>query len=372
MLSGKEKQDKLIRATDLDALSCRLSTNASSYFSPPDVYIPNLVESYQSYLQYCVGYSSISAGRVLRSSFSRKLPLINKGTYLRTKSIDLIVEKFVEEFKTCQIISLGGGSDTRCFRILDKYRDGVTYHEIDFPESVKVKKLAIVNSDVLSNIVNFKAERVNVSSREEFQELTPSLHTDKYHLSCLDLRHISIDSNEREQVLEGIDSKIPTLVLSECVLCYMAPKENEQVLKFWKNFCKHFIAFVIYEPMSLNDSFGNTMTKNLLERGLNLLTFNHFPNLLARKEFLADECSFSRIRLTDMSNIAGYGTSNLFNPWIEPEELRRVSQLEIMDEIEEIKLLLEHYCICYSEFSENNAKTFNGIDNWSWIMAVDK
>ena len=70
------------------------------------------------HLPLCTGYTNMSANRTLRSVFNeQKLPLINRGTYLRTELIDVITQEFIKEFKKCQVISLGGGSDTRCFRI---------------------------------------------------------------------------------------------------------------------------------------------------------------------------------------------------------------------------------------------------------------
>ncbi|KAK6453864.1 carboxy methyl transferase for protein phosphatase 2A [Scheffersomyces xylosifermentans] len=372
MLSPSEKQDKLIRATDLDALSCRYSSNSLSYFVPPDPFINELVSSYQTYLQYSTGYSSLSAGRVLRSVLNKKLPLINKGTYLRTIAIDLVVEDFIQEFKNCQIISLGGGSDTRCFRVLNKHKSGVVYHEIDFPESVKIKKLAISKSKQLQRIVNCSDnDIVDVASKEQFEKVSPGMHSDRYHLSAYDLRTLSMESDEGRALLATVDANLPTLVLSECVLCYMAPDENELVLKFWKSVIKNLLAFIIYEPMSLNDAFGDTMTRNLQERGINLLTFNHFPNLASRQEFLSGKCGLSNVKLSDMSDIAGYNSMSEapMKPWIPAEELKRISRLEMIDEVEEIRLLLEHYCLCYGEFCGSlQSVTFKGIDNYRWLI----
>jgi len=49
----------------------------------------------------------------------------------------------------------------------------------------------------------------------------------------------------------------------------------------------------------------------------------------------------------------GFTTSGGKNLWdirgnvIEPEELRRISKLEHLDEIEELRLVLSHYCVAW-------------------------
>ncbi|KAK6464370.1 carboxy methyl transferase for protein phosphatase 2A [Scheffersomyces coipomensis] len=373
MLSPQEKKDKVIRSTDIDALSCRSSANRLSYFVPPDSYTDVLIQSYQKYLQYCQGYTGLSSGRTLRQSFGdKKFPLINRGTYFRTRAIDVVIEQFIKEFPQSQIVSLGGGSDTRAYRILNKHQL-VNYYEIDFPESVKIKKLAILQSDEIKKIIDFKEKlSVNINNREEFDLMDGNIHTSKYHLIAYDLRDLKDDPTQFNQKLEGFDVNLPTLVLSECVLCYMNPAENTNVLKFWKDFCKEYVSVFIYEPMSLHDAFGTTMAKNLADRGINLLTFNEYSDLQEKSKYLHETCGFQRVRLTDLSEIAGYGIkkNNHKESWVDVQEIYRINHIELIDEVEEIRLLLQHYCLCYAEYSESNKKLV-GIDRWNWLESVE-
>ncbi|ODV65234.1 leucine carboxyl methyltransferase 1 [Hyphopichia burtonii NRRL Y-1933] len=359
MLSPSEKRDKIIRATDLDALSCRYSTNNKSYFQPADNYINKIIASYQNHLQFCKGYSQLSAGRTLRSVFNeQKLPLINRGTYLRTKVIDLVVEEFIKEFKQVQIISLGGGSDTRCFRVFEKYQENIKYIEFDFPESVKIKKLAIENDEELKKLIGDTAEAKEIGTKEEFVQLESELHTAKYHLIGFDLR-------ELDQLNEDyIDKDTPTLILSECVLCYLTPKENEDIMSYWKNKLDKR-CYLIYEPMSLNDAFGETMTQNLSNRGIDLHTFHKYPNLTTRHSFFRDTIGLNNVKLTDTSDIAGYSGSLSNKEWISTTELNRINRLELIDELEEIRLLFKHYCLCYGELHNFH---FNGINKYKWMI----
>lgn len=334
MLSPSQKQDKIVRSTDLDALSCRWNCVQKGYFE--DVNIDKIINSYLKYLQFCEGYTNLSAGRTYKSVFDRKLPIINRGTYLRTKSISDIIGKFINDNEKCQIVSMGVGSDTRVFKLINP---NINYIELDFEETTRIKKLTIINDSELSKAVNYSGLGATVADRLQFQTLDPNLHTDNYHLIGLDLRRLS-DSNI---VSEFLDSKRPTLVLSECVLCYLNPGENEKILKFWTDSISN-LSLLIYEPISLNDSFGQQMRENLGRRGINLLTFNHFPTLKSKFDFLKS-LNFQDINVTDIASIGGYSGDEL--SWISAEELKRIDKLDLIDEIEEIKLLLLHYCLVY-------------------------
>lgn len=341
MLSPQARQDKLVRATDLDALSCRFSASNKGYFNPPDVYIGDLLKSYDQNLQYCEGYTQLSAGRTLRSAFKEgKFPLINRGTYFRTEAINRVVNEFIAGYSPCQIISLGGGSDTRCFRVLEK-ANNVTYTEIDFPESAKIKKIAISQNRQLQSIVHSQLDPLSAKSKDELASMDSDLHTDNYHLIGLDLRSLLAGDDK----FAFLDTAVPTLVISECVLCYLTPEENEKVLRYWKeSFLR--VSLLIYEPMSLNDAFGQTMAQNLLSRGIDLQTFVKFPDLKSRRDFFAETLGLD-VKLADMALVGGYAAPS--RTWIPKDELFRVSRLEMIDEIEEIRLLLQHYSLIYAE-----------------------
>lgn len=364
MLSPHEKRDKTIRATDLDALSCRYSANHKKYFQPEDQYIPKLIAAYQGNLQFCSGYTNLSSGRTIRSVFSQqKLPIINRGTYFRTRVIDQMVKAFVGAWPSTQVISLGGGSDTRCFRLFEEHPEAdVRYIEIDFEESAKIKKLAIVNDAALREIVGYVDPQTTVASRGDFSALHPDIHTDKYHLIGGDLRSLK-DGDTK--ISPWIDVLRPTIILSECVLCYLTIEDNEGILRYLKSlFSGETTAlFLIYEPMSLNDAFGDTMIQNLSTRGIDLRTFSELATLEQRAKFLKEVIGLDTVRVTDISEVAGYGES--LRRWLDDGELARINRLEMIDEVEEIRLLFRHYCLCYGAVGN-----FSAVDNWPWTIVA--
>lgn len=363
-LSLDDKQDVYVRATDLDALSCRVSCHRKGYFQDP--YSMALYQAYRQYLGFCRGYTAMSSQRVLREAFQNKLPLINRGTYLRTMSVDWVMEEFTRNAKDerVQIVSLGSGMDTRSFTMLKKYKNMV-YHEIDFPESTRIKKLAISGSEHLSQIVNAKLVTVEISNGESFRRINSDLHTSNYHLYGKDLRLI----DDYATLLKDFDPTIPTLVLSECCLCYLPMEDNERLITKFRDLNPAMTGFLIYEPMALGDNFGKTMKSNLQKgKGIKLPTFESLPDLSVRLSFLGETCGLENIRLTDMSFVGGYSKPTNEGGWIEFKELYRISRLEWIDEVEEITLLLKHYCLCYGEYT-NGLLKFKESDpkEYRWI-----
>ena len=89
--------DAPTRATDNDAAVARLSAVRKGYLSDP--YIAALIP--RAHLQ------------------QPRPPLINIGTYLRTRAIDLLLDDWFRLAgpRKVQIVSLGAGSDTRFWRL---------------------------------------------------------------------------------------------------------------------------------------------------------------------------------------------------------------------------------------------------------------
>lgn len=90
--------DAPTRATDNDAAIARLSAVRKGYLADP--YIAALIP--RAHLQ------------------QPRPPLINIGTYLRTRAIDLLLDDWfrLAGRRKVQIVSLGAGSDTRFWRLV--------------------------------------------------------------------------------------------------------------------------------------------------------------------------------------------------------------------------------------------------------------
>lgn len=93
---------ELIRSTNDDALQSKLSAISAGYL-----------------LDDKDGLTKLIAGRGASKLLTKRQPIINRGSYARTTGIDRIVKDFIgwSDSRSCQIISLGAGSDSRYFEL---------------------------------------------------------------------------------------------------------------------------------------------------------------------------------------------------------------------------------------------------------------
>ncbi|GMM36935.1 leucine carboxy methyltransferase [Saccharomycopsis crataegensis] len=352
-----ELRDRNVRHTDFDALSSRLASIKKGYLS--DRYVEMFVEGIKTNLLRIQGRSgsNLSLKRAIRGNFSEqslhsKFPIINRGTYLRTVAIDTIVSKFVDANQRnnshCQIISIGAGSDTRAFKWL-KSNDQLTYVEADFLDSTKLKASVIVGNQQLSSVVSLTPEQIE----QELSESSGELHGKNYHLVPLDLRQID-DIKNFLSSSSCIDPQAPTLIISECVLCYIDSQVTYDIMRVFKS-CLQRAAVVLYEPIGLNDSFGKVMVSNLKQRGISLPTLQSFPTIESQQARLMDVVSTDddkkvttehRVFVSDMNFV--------YDNWVSTTESARISRLELLDELEEWILLSKHYCLAIGTWWPTN------------------
>lgn len=102
-----------------------------------------------------------------------------------------------------------------------------------------------------------------------------TLHSAKYHLLPADLR-ISpsesiaplLTSNSPSSPSQGgpiLSPNLPTLLLFECVLVYVAPEASQALIQWFVDYStsSSILGAVVYEMFGLNDSFGAVMVENL-------------------------------------------------------------------------------------------------------------
>jgi [phosphatase 2A protein]-leucine-carboxy methyltransferase len=270
---------------------------------------------------------------------AKRYPIINRGTYVRTTAIDQLVLRFLQTNPSQhkQIISLGAGSDTRFFRLCANKPYPVIYHELDFPENVNPKRTAIRASQTLS--------RLTLPPSDESKQ-GPS-----YHLHALDLRSLTLKS---PPPIPYLASDIPTLLLSECCLCYLPPETTSSILSYFTmNIPSPTpVGIVLYEPINPDDAFGRTMVSNLASRGIHMQTLVKYGTLRAQRE---------RLKVEGFEG--GQGSRSvlqIWEDWVEEGERRRVEGLEWLDEVEEWRLLAGHYCVAWGWRKEEDEKKVFG------------
>jgi [phosphatase 2A protein]-leucine-carboxy methyltransferase len=255
-------------------------------------------------------------------------------------------------------VSLGSGSDTRFFRLKQKYPNiSLIYHEFDFPSNTAAKIRQMQMPPFAQTVkklcnIDLRSENTKVSAADEpNQSLHIRADNCSYHLHPSDLRalaNLEAEQGLREQAHSEfkISASVPTLLLSECCLIYLSPQDADGVLSYFTSAFPPAIPLgvIIYEPIRPNDAFGRTMVSNLTARGIHLQTLTAHDTLGAQKKRLVRH-GFGRV-----DNEAGGGAEAadvefIWETWIEETEKERVETLEWMDEVEEWKLLARHYCI---------------------------
>lgn len=311
------RHDQIIRSTDIDALVSKYSACQKGYLEDP--YIEKFVQAIKA------------EGPRTAAQFTPKLPLINRGTYVRQCSISTLIDDFLSNGGK-QIVSLGAGSDTRPFSILSKY-PSLVIHELDFADSTRRKAKIIRSDPSLSSAVGLDG-----SSDEGGDEI----HTERYHLHACDLRKLTLEITQ----LQAIAPNEPTLILSECCLCYLSLLEIDRVMEWIKNTFKGQLAMVLYEPIGGNDQFGQVMIENLAQRGISLPTLNKYPTI---------ESQLQRMKQWGFTHSFVANFQYVHDKWLDEQERERIDRLEFLDEREEMTLLLEHYCIAWGSTSSDAA-----------------
>ncbi|KAJ3337146.1 activating signal cointegrator 1 complex subunit [Gonapodya sp. JEL0774] len=212
--------DDAIRGTNEDATISRLSAANLGYIHDP-------------FVKYFV--------RRPTSTERRRSPLINRGTYLRAKGLDAIIDSFLDHEEAeipgesgeensirsiRQILVLGAGSETRWWRLQEQGKQPTRYFEIDFPE-ITGRKIAIIQkNDMLSK-----------------------------PLGAIEV---------------------------ECVLVYLEPKTANSIID-WLGRHLEVAVFVTYEQILPHDAFGQMMIQNLQSRGIELPGLQAFPDLTSQR-----------------------------------------------------------------------------------------
>ena len=308
-------KDEVIQKTDNDAATSRLSAVETGYLDDP------------------------FARLLTPGQHARRLPLMNRGTYVRTTAIDRIVETFLDagDSGRKQIISLGAGSDTRYFRLRRRHPGvDLLYHELDFAVNTRAKIVLLTSTafvEVAKTLCDVNLHSPGTVITDDGSEL----HSTGYHIHAVDLRQLP----RSETMLRGIDPTCPTLIISECCLIYLSPSDADRVLEHFKNLFEPEVplAIAIYEPIRPDDAFGRTMVNNLTARGIHLQTLEKYASLPAQMERLVKSGFSGGAEAADVDFI--------WRKWLAVSERERVEGLEWMDEVEEFTLFARHYCVAW-------------------------
>lgn len=185
---------------------------------------------------------------------------------------------------------------------------------------------------------------------------TPDGKGSQYWCHGLDLRDLARrPRSEGAQIsnadpITGLRTDVPTLLISECCLCYLEMSDAKAVIKFFADKIPD-LGLVLYEPTKPDDTFGRQMVSNLAARRIKM------PTLEVYKEPKDQE---ERLRQAGFSLVEQRTVDALWERWVSAEEKERLDGLEGLDEVEEWQLLAAHYIVAW-------ASKGNGFDAWASI-----
>jgi len=370
-----QDKDHIVQQTDVDASGSRLAAVNLGY----------LVDPYAALLH--------TGGD---NDQPRRFPLINRGTYTRTTAIDELVVQFLKSVPTeqkKQVVSLGAGSDTRYWRLKERggeWTRGLVYHEMDFAEVARKKAERVKRWGVLSKALEPRGNTTSghdVGGNGGDGRATPTPSSLSIQQTCSPVNTVDIDLNtgnitSPDYYLHAIDIRflkpglpasplpatiettIPTLIISECCLIYLAPIEADAILTFFTSTFKasHPLSIVLYEPIGSGDAFGRVMIQNLATRGIVLQTLKKYSTLSKQKE---------RLKVLGFKGGQAAGDIDwIWESWIRQSEKERLARLEMLDEVEEWKLLARHYCVVWG-WKNGEGEEGTGWEGWKTV-AVQK
>ncbi len=174
-----------------------------------------------------------------------------------------------------QIISLGAGTDTRYFRLRSQNKQhNLIYHEFDFPIVSETKRRTVLGNPILTKLQEeesiFPDPRYPPPSQAAEWGITQTkdgVPETTYCCHALDLRQLP--KIQASQEMLGLKNDIPTLVISECCLCYLDVDSSRDVVKWFSDRIPS-LGIILYEPIGADDPFGQMMVANLAARGITM------------------------------------------------------------------------------------------------------
>ncbi len=366
---ARNRKDLAIQLTDTDAAVSRLSAVSLGYLDDP-------------YAQLFV----TGAG-------TRRLPIINRGslhhdlwnpsfappnaqctgTYTRTTALDILINAFLShpdpsQPQTKQIISLGAGTDTRYFRLRSQNKHhNLIYHEFDFPSVSETKRRIVLGNILLAKCNDNEAlfpDPQNLSAISDqaaewgFTQSRDGVSGTVYCCHAFDLRQLP----QTQAPIRGLRTDIPTLIISECCLCYLEVDNSRDVVKWFADKIPS-LGIVLYEPIGVDDSFGQMMVANLAVRNITMPSLRLYKTLSDQKARLA-ELGFKQAEVG--AGQEAETMEKIWEQWIPAAEKERVDSLEGLDEVEEWQMLARHYAVAWGW------RGTEGWEGWSGLRGQNE
>ncbi|KAH0505557.1 Leucine carboxyl methyltransferase 1 [Microtus ochrogaster] len=283
---------------------------------------------------------------LVRQSKERKAPEINRGYFARVHGVSQLIKAFLRKTECrCQILNLGAGMDTTFWKLK-------VFSEVDalVQRRWRSKGHLVFHFQIGMGILPLPDGHM--------------LDSKRYAIIGADLRDLS----ELEEKLKkcNMNTQLPTLLITECVLVYMTPEQSANLLK-WAASSFETAMFINYEQVNMDDRFGQIMIENLRRRQCDLAGVETCKSLESQKE---------RLLLNGWETASAVDMMELYSG-LPRAEVNRIESLEFLDELELLEQLMRHYCLCWATrggqelgFTSMAAKTRSLHLTWTLVFPM--
>jgi tRNA wybutosine-synthesizing protein 4 len=312
--------DRAIRATNDEAFAAKVSAVSRGYFQDP--YVRALGEA--------------TAPGLAQAPPTRQ-PMINRGTFARVTFVRRCVASFLAAAPpggpAPQVVSFGAGFDTLPFLLVAAAPRSrpLRYVELDFQPLVRAKADAVAATPALAALFERAVRAADGGIA------AAAADGSAYTVAPCDLR----DTGRVREVLRGagLDAAAPTVFISECVLVYMEPAASDALIRMAASEFTGLRAFVNYEPVEPGDAFGEQMVKNVAMRGSPLVGIHRYPTVEAQRRRFAD---------AGWAHVDAMSMLDALTGLLDEAEVKRINRIEMLDELEEFRLMMEHYSFVWA------------------------
>ncbi|GMM45144.1 tRNA methyltransferase [Pichia kluyveri] len=261
----------------------------------------------------------------------RRSPVINRGYWIRMKSIRMAIEKIIEAQPIGQrinIINLGCGYDPLPFQLLDdqKFKDRKLYCiDVDFPELIRYKSQMINMAPELKDLIGENIENHGIPGI--------IIKTENYGTMGCDLTNKELYCQQLESFTAN-SSATTNIFIAEVSLAYMTPETANPIINTSSEFSNsHFLILEQLMPSGEHHPFAKRMINHFKKMEAPLQCVHTYPTILDQ---------IDRFKKLGFQNV---NARNLIGCWdLVPNEIKKkVHEVEAFDEWEEFIFFGQHY-----------------------------
>jgi O-methyltransferase involved in polyketide biosynthesis len=372
-----DPSDRPIMATAEDAIVAKHATVHAGYYQ--DSFLTPFAQTTQTQSHH---------PRQHQRQRRQVQPIIKRGTHARVCVMDRAISAFLAQSSSslttsgCQMVVLGAGKDTSYFRycanqIMGMEEEGessnnnnklsVDWYEVDHSAVIREKVKIIQGSPLLlEHCPTLQA------TKNGFVSSSSNNRNSSYHLMEHDLRE------DPEQLVHKLqlNPQLPTLFLLECVFMYLPQDASQRLLRPLSQ-CVQKAWMVAYEPIlgGIDSPFGQMMEKNLTHVGV----ATRDSSLLQTRTLTAQLDKFllpvqPNNNDTDNGNgngkVFGFGKRvvacdmwSAYETVLTNDQRRRANQSEFLDEVEEWRMIMRHYCFLVACGGTGTERSSGNDDN---------